>query len=252
MADYSQIELRVMAFYSQDTELLRAFKNNEDIHTAVACKVFKVAKVTKEQRRVAKSINFGLIYGRGAPSLAKEIGCTVEEAQGFINQYFENLIGVKDYRDDLIKNARKDKKLQTIFHRTRHLPEIVSEDKEVRGHAERQALNMPIQSTAADCTNLATILAHFTLKQLGIDAQLVLSVHDELVFEVKNEDVPRAVKFMHEVMKTTAEGKLDLPVKVDVFVNNKWVEFDADKDPQGQDQYLKSIGTDASILPESA
>lgn len=250
MADYSQIELRVMAFYSQDTELLRAFRNNEDIHTAVACKVFKVEKVTKEQRRVAKSINFGLIYGRGAPSLAKEIGCTVEEAQGFINQYFENLVGVKDYRDDLIKNARKDKKLQTIFHRTRHLPEIVSEDKEVRGHAERQALNMPIQSTAADCTNLATILTHFTLKQLGIDAQLVLSVHDELVFEVKNEDIPRAVKLIYDVMKTTAEEKLGLPVKVDIFVNNKWVEFDADKDPQGQDQYLRSIGTDSSILPD--
>lgn len=249
MADYSQIELRVMAFYSQDPELLRAFKNGEDIHTAVAQKVFKTTKVTKEQRRVAKSINFGLIYGRGAPSLAKEIGCTVEEAQGFIDQYFENMYGVSEYRKDLIKTARADKKLQTIFHRYRHLPEIVSEDKEVRGHAERQALNMPIQSTAADCTNLATILTHFTFKGIGIDAQLVLSVHDELVFEVKNEHVPRAVKYMYEVMKSTAEGKLDLPVKVDVFVNDKWVEFDVDKDPQGQDNYLKTIGTSAEILP---
>lgn len=248
VADYSQIELRVMAFYSQDSALLEAFRKGEDIHTAVAQKVFKTEKITKEQRHVAKSINFGLIYGRGAPSLAKEIGCTVEEAQSFIDRYFENMYGVREYRKNLIEAVRVNKEVRTIFNRRRHLPEIVSEDKEVRGHAERQALNMPIQSTAADCTNLSTVLTHLSFKILGIDAQLVLSVHDEIVFEVRNEHVPKAVKYMHKIMKSTAEEKLDLPVEVSIFVNNKWVEFDSDKDPQGQDDYLRSIGINATIL----
>lgn len=252
MADYSQIELRVMAFYSQDPELLQAFWNDEDIHTAVAKKVFKQelnqtsSKVTKEQRRIAKTITFGLIYGRGAYSLAKQIGCTVEEASHFIDEYFKSMPGVSKYREELIKTAYKNKKVQTIFRRVRHLPEIASDDKEVRRHAERQALNMPIQSTAADCTNLATSRVYFALKEAKVDAQLVLTVHDELVYEVKNEDLKKAINIIYNVMKSTVEEKLKLPVKIDISINDKWVEFDSDKDPNGQKNYFESIGVDFS------
>ncbi len=185
-ADYSQIELRVMAHVSGDPGLTEAFVRDEDIHATTAAKVFGVAAdaVTRDMRRKAKEVNFGIMYGIGPFGLANRLGISQGEARDIISRYFERFPGVKRYISDTLERARKTGYVETLLGRRRYIPDIASKNQNVRGNAERQAINMPIQGSAADMIKRAMIAVHRELAARGMGARLLLQVHDELVLEV--------------------------------------------------------------------
>jgi len=223
-ADYSQIELRIMAHLSGDETLRRSFLNDEDIHRTTASVVFEVPpdQVTSELRRRAKEINFGIMYGMGAYGLAMRLDITPEEAQKFINNYFIKYPKVNDFIIRTITEARRNGYVTTLLNRRRYLPEILSENRRKREFAERTAINTPIQGSAADLIKVAMINISRRLKERGLRTKMILQVHDELVFEVPKDEL----EDVKSLVKSQMEGaiKLDVPVKVDIGVGPNWLE----------------------------
>lgn len=225
-ADYSQIELRIMAHLSQDKELLRAFKNNEDIHTTTAATVYQVApdQVTYEMRRQAKVFNFGIMYGMGAFGLAQAAGITQAEAKGFIETYFKTFAGVRTYIDKALEEAKKTGYVETELGRRRHVPEIQSHNVQVMKAGERIAVNMPIQGLEADIVKLAMLKTMHLVEEFGEDVVYpVLQVHDELIFEVREEKAPEFAKRLKEVLEDVYT--ISAPLTVEVSVGKNWGEI---------------------------
>ena len=223
-ADYSQIELRLVAHLSKDTALIEAFRNDEDIHTSTASRVFNVdpKEMTPDIRRRAKEINFGIIYGMGAYGLSQRLNISPEEAQNFITNYFAQYPGVNDFMIGTIADAHKKGYVTTMLNRRRYLPDINSDSRRSREFAERTAINTPIQGTAADLIKVAMINIHRRLQKENLRSRIILQVHDELVFEAPEEELSILEKLVREEMSQAI--KLDVPIKVDVGVGENWLE----------------------------
>ena len=223
-ADYSQIELRIMAHLSRDEGLMNAFRHNLDVHTATAAEVFKVelADVTSDQRRSAKAINFGLIYGMGAQKLGKDIGVDTKTAKAYIDTYFARYPGVRQYMDRTRAQAADQGYVETFFGRRLYLPEINSNKPQERAAAERTAINAPMQGTAADIIKKAMVAVDNWLATSGLDAKVILQVHDELVLEVREDLIDQVSNEIRLHMSGAA--KLDVPLLVEVGVGNNWDE----------------------------
>ena len=226
-ADYSQIELRIMAHLSADAGLLGAFAADRDVHQATAAEVFGIAQdaVTAEQRRSAKAINFGLIYGMSAFGLARQLGIERSAAQRYVDLYFERYPGVKAYMDRTREQARETGYVETVFGRRLYLPDIRSRNRALQQYAERSAINAPMQGTAADLIKLAMIAVDAWCEQAGADdARLIMQVHDELVLEVRAAAVERVTAAVRECMVGAARGELQVPLKVDIGTGANWDE----------------------------
>lgn len=223
-ADYSQIDLRVLAHYSQDAALLAAFNAGQDVHARTAAEIFMVnqALITPQMRRVAKTINFGIVYGMSAFGLASQLNLSRKEANTFINRYFEHYPGVKQFMEDIVRQARKDGFVTTLLNRRRPLPEITSSNKVRREFAERTAINTPIQGTAADIIKLATIAAHQAISKAGLRATLILQIHDELIFEVPKKEVARSAEIVKKSMESVL--KLAVPLVINIGSGNNLAE----------------------------
>jgi DNA polymerase-1 len=225
-ADYSQIELRVMAHFSQDPVLIEAFRNGEDIHARTAQEVFGVGPMaqTAEHRRAAKAINFGIIYGLSAFGLAQQLGIEQREAAQFINAYFTRYKGVKEYLDRVLVETRQSGVAKTLFGRIRPIPDIVSPQVQLRNFAERTALNSPLQGTAADLIKLAMISIDKRLAKEKLQAQMILQVHDELLFEAPIKEL----KALEKLVKEEMEGvyKLAVPLVVEIGTGPNWRDLD--------------------------
>jgi DNA polymerase I len=223
-ADYSQIELRIMAHLSGDAGLLNAFNEGLDVHRATAAEVFGVApeQVTNELRRSAKAINFGLIYGMSSFGLAKQLGLGRSEAQSYIDLYFARYPGVKNYMDTIRIQAREQGYVETLFGRRLYLPEINSKNNNLRQYAERTAINAPMQGTAADIIKRAMITTDNWLIETKADALMIMQVHDELVFEIAEDKLDDYCATIQQLMASAAE--LTVPLVVDVGVGNNWDE----------------------------
>lgn len=221
-ADYSQVELRILAHLSEDKALLEAFKKGEDIHAQTAIKIFNVSpdRVDPNMRRMAKAVNFGIIYGISPFGLSKNIGVSQKEAKEFIEYYFDLYKGVKKYLEQTIIDARKNGYVTTILNRRRFLPELTSNNKHMRGFAERMAVNTPVQGSAADLIKIAMINISKKLKDKNLKSKLILQVHDELVFEIPEEEK----EVMSGLVKKEMEGVMELkvPLTVDVAVGKNW------------------------------
>ncbi|MDJ0793152.1 MAG: DNA polymerase I [Woeseiaceae bacterium] len=223
-ADYSQIELRIMAHLSADKGLLRAFDKEQDVHRATAAEVFETAldDVTDDQRRSAKAINFGLMYGMSAFGLAKQLGIARGEAQEYVDLYFDRYPGVKQYMDDIRSRASEKGYVETVFGRRLYLPEINARNAQRRQYAERSAINAPMQGTAADIIKRAMITVDDWLGSESPGARMIMQVHDELVFEVEADKVDDISARVSELMNGAAD--LKVPLKVDVGVGSNWDE----------------------------
>ena len=220
-ADYSQIDLRVLAHYCQDPVLLAAFRQGEDIHNRTAAEIFRVnpAMVTSQMRRVAKTINFGIIYGMSAFGLAEQLRCSRKEAQTFIDRYFELYRGVKAFMDEIVGQAREQGLVRTLLNRRRPLPEINSSNKLRREFAERTAINTPIQGTAADIIKLAAIACDRALRQAKLQSEALLQIHDELIFEVPEAELEAVKPLVKEAMEGVMELRVPLAVNLKVGPN---------------------------------
>ena len=223
-ADYSQIELRIMAHLSGDKGLLDAFSKGLDVHSATAAEVFGVSvdEVTKDQRRSAKAINFGLIYGMSAFGLAKQLDITRPEAQEYVDLYFKRYPGVKDYMEQTKEKAKEDGYVETVFGRRLYLHEINAKNGMRRQYAERTAINAPMQGTAADIIKRAMINLDKEIQTGKFDMRMIMQVHDELIFEIKESQVDDAIKLIIEKMENAAE--LSVPLVVDVGIGINWDE----------------------------
>ena len=223
-ADYSQIELRVMAHISSDSGLQEAFKAGEDIHTSTAARVFGIpaAEVTKDMRRKAKEVNFGIMYGIGAFGLAARLEIPQSDAKDIIGRYFARFPGVNDYIAKTIAQARQDGYVSTLSGRRRYIADINNKNANIRGNAERQAINMPIQGTAADMIKLAMIDIHRIFERRRFRSRMLLQVHDELVFEVDKKEVENVREAVLHSMKNAFP--LSVPLEVEVGIGNNWLE----------------------------
>ena len=223
-ADYSQIELRVLAHISGDESLIAAFKSNQDIHRMTASQVFHVPfdEVTPLQRSNAKAVNFGIIYGKGAFSLGQDLGISRKEAEEYINAYFARYPKIKTFMEDTIKNGTKNGYVSTLWNRRRNMPELQSSNFMQRAAGERAAMNMPIQGTAADIIKLAMIKVHRALQEGGYRSRLILQVHDELLIEAYKEEKDAVAKILKENMEPAAD--LLVPLDVDVHEGASWFE----------------------------
>jgi DNA polymerase-1 len=223
-ADYSQIELRVLAHISKDEHMIEAFKNNEDIHKQAASKVLgiPIEDVTKEQRSEAKAVNFGIVYGISDYGLAQQLGISNKKAKEYIKQYLEKYSGVKAFMDNIVEKAKEDGYVETLFHRRRYIPELKSNNYMIRQFGSRAAMNTPIQGTAADIMKIAMIDVFNKLQEEKLDAKLVLQIHDELIIEC-NENVKERVK---EILEESMESatKLDVPLKVETSEATSWYD----------------------------
>ena len=225
-ADYSQIELRIIAAISGDANMCEAFRQNKDIHTATAAKVFNVpeSEVTKDMRYKAKSVNFGIIYGQGAFGLSDNLGISRAEAKEIIENYKKEFAGITKYMDDTIKFARDHGYVSTIMGRKRWLRDINSGNFTVRSFAERNAINSPIQGTAADMIKLAMIKVHGAMQAANLQSRMILQVHDELVFDALKSEVELLKPLILENMKTAHSLPNDLPVEAELGVGENWLE----------------------------
>jgi len=223
-ADYSQIELRLMAHFSQDPHLVQAFLSGQDIHAATAAKIFNVSieEVTKEQRRQAKTANFGIIYGISAFGLAQQLDCSRSEAKALIDGYFAAFPGVIDYIEKQKELARQQGYAVTLFGRKRYLPDILSHNATVRSFAERNAVNSPIQGTAADIIKMAMVTIHRRLKEEGLKAQMIMQVHDELNFNVPLNEVDKVREIVVSEMQHVVH--LTVPLIADCGVGSNWLQ----------------------------
>ena len=223
-ADYSQIELRLMAHFSQDPHLVQAFISGQDIHAATAAKIFNVSidNVTKDQRRQAKTANFGIIYGISAFGLAQQLDCSRAEAKALIDGYFTAFPGVIDYIERQKQLAREQGYAVTLFGRKRYLPDILSHNATVRSFAERNAVNSPIQGTAADIIKMAMVTIHRRLKEEGLKAQMIMQVHDELNFNVPISEVDRVREIVVSEMQNVVH--LTVPLIADCGIGANWLQ----------------------------
>ena len=223
-ADYSQIELRLLAHISKDQTMINAFLSGEDFHTVTASNVFGVPlqEVTHEMRSRAKAVNFGIVYGISAFSLSQDIAVTPREAQAYMDAYFSKFPDVKRYMAEIIEKAEKDGYVTTLYGRRRDIPELKNSKYTVREFGKRVALNMPIQGTAADIMKLAMIDAYKTLKKNKLKAKLVLQVHDELIVECPEEEADE----VREILRNSMSGivALSVPLVVDVKIGSSWAE----------------------------
>lgn len=225
-ADYSQIELRIIAAISGDEEMVKAFKENKDIHTATAAKVYGVdeKEVTFDMRRAAKAVNFGIIYGQSAFGLAESLSISRTEAKTIIDNYFKEYPFIKKYMDNSINFAKEMGYVETLYGRRRYLRDIHSANQTVRGYAERNAINTPIQGTAADMIKLAMIKVYDALKGSGMKTRMILQVHDELVFDVPEDEVTTIQPLIRECMESAMSLPHDVPVIAETGVGNNWLE----------------------------
>lgn len=226
-ADYSQIELRVLAHISGDDKLIEAFRHNMDIHTKTAMDVFGVTadQVDANMRRQAKAVNFGIVYGISSYGLSQNLDIGRIEADRFIEQYLSTFPGVRTYMDDIIKKAKRDGYVTTLLHRRRYLPEINSSNFNLRSFAERTAMNTPIQGTAADVIKLAMVQMAERMAAEKLKSRMLLQVHDELVFEVPEDEAELMKKLVPEVMEAVgATMKLSVPLRADVSIGDNWYE----------------------------
>ena len=223
-ADYSQIELRVLAHVSKDSHMQEAFKNNEDIHKQAASKVFKVPinEVTKAQRSEAKAVNFGIVYGISDFGLAEQLGIGRKQAKKYIEEYLTQYSGIKSYMDNITNEAKEQGYVETIFHRRRYIPELQSKNYMVRQFGSRAAMNTPIQGTAADIMKLAMINVYNELKKRNLKSKIVLQVHDEMMIEAPKEEKEEIKKILKEQMETVV--KLDIPLIAEISEANNWYE----------------------------
>ncbi|WP_274365717.1 DNA polymerase I [Paenibacillus thermotolerans] len=223
-ADYSQIELRVLAHISGDERMREAFLHDMDIHTKTAMDVFgvKAEEVDANMRRQAKAVNFGIVYGISAYGLSQNLGIYQNEAAEFIEQYFSVFKGVRQYMDDIVKQARQDGYVTTLLNRRRYLPEIHASNFNLRSFAERTAMNTPIQGTAADIIKLAMVRLDEKMREAGVQSRMLLQVHDELVFEVPKDELETMQALVKEQMESALQ--LSVPLKVEVSFGNNWYE----------------------------
>ena len=223
-ADYSQVELRVFAHYSEDEAFMEAFRRDEDIHTRTAMEILgdNSQTATPDMRRIAKAINFGIIYGMGPRRLSEELGIEHKTAKNYIDAYYERYQGVARYREKTIKKAREKGYVSTLFGRRRYLPDIQHGNNRIRSEAERMAINTPIQGTAADLIKKAMINIHNRVKEEKLGSKMLLQVHDELVFEVPEEELDELVPMIKEEMERVYP--LSVPLKVDINKGRNWDE----------------------------
>jgi DNA polymerase-1 len=223
-SDYSQIELRVLAHMANVEALIDAFNNDIDIHTKTASDIFNVpiSEVTKSMRRIAKAVNFGIIYGISGYGLSENLGISTKEASNFIEQYLNTYPGIKTYMDETIKKAHENKYVKTLFNRKRNIPELDNKNYMIRSGAERIALNTPIQGTSADIIKIAMVEASKKLKESNMKTKMILQVHDELIFDVFKDELD----MVKEIVKETMEGvcKMSVPLKVDIEVGTDWYD----------------------------
>lgn len=223
-ADYSQIELRVLAHISQDEHMLEAFKNGEDIHKQAASKVLgiPIEEVSKEQRSNAKAVNFGIVYGISDFGLAEQLGITRKEAKKYIEQYLEKYNGIDKFMKEVVEEAKEKGYVETLFNRRRNIPELTSNNYMVRQFGARAAMNTPIQGTAADIMKLAMVNLDKALEETNLDAKIILQVHDELILEVNEKDKEQAKQLLKECMENAV--KLTVPLEVEVSEATNWYE----------------------------
>jgi DNA polymerase-1 len=223
-ADYSQIELRVMAHVSGDEGLQEAFRNGEDIHTSTAAKVFGVpaGELTRDMRRKAKEVNFGIMYGIGPFGLATRLEISQTEAKDIIQRYFARFPKVRQYINDTIDEVRRRGYVSTLLGRRRYLPDINSRNFNIRSNAERQAINMPIQGTAADMIKLAMITIDSLIRNKNMKTTMLLQVHDELVFETPENEMDELKSIVINEMKSSLN--LNVPVEVEIDTGPNWLE----------------------------
>ncbi|NCA80455.1 MAG: DNA polymerase I, partial [Sphingobacteriia bacterium] len=223
-ADYSQVELRIMAHLSGDENMLAAFRADNDIHAATAATIFHVPidDVTSDMRRKAKTANFGIIYGISVFGLSERLSIPRGEAKELIDGYFASFPQVQVYIDNCIEKARENGYVETIFHRKRFLPDITSHNANVRKFAERNAVNAPIQGSAADIIKIAMVRIAKRLEEAQLQTEMILQVHDELNFNVPKAELEQ----VKAIIKTEMEGafQLAIPLKVDIGVGNNWLE----------------------------
>jgi DNA polymerase-1 len=224
-ADYSQIELRIVAAISGDENMCEAFKTGKDIHTATAAKVFNVdeSAVTKEMRYKAKSVNFGIIYGQGAFGLAENLSISRGEAKEIIDNYKKQFPRIQQYMDDTINYAKENGYVQTLMGRKRWLKDITSANFTVRGFAERNAINSPIQGTAADMVKLAMIKIHETFKQHQFKSKMLLQVHDELVFDVLLSELEMVKPVILDCMQNALSLPNNVPANAEIGSGDNWL-----------------------------
>ena len=223
-ADYSQIELRILAALSSDTTMIDAFRNGIDIHLLTASKIFGLPEdmVTPLLRTRAKAVNFGIVYGIGAFSLSQDTGVTVSQAKEFINNYFATYPQIDRYMTDCVNNAKEKGYAVTAFGRRRYLPELSSSNHMLRAFGERVARNMPIQGTAADVIKIAMVRVRDRLKKEGIAAKLILQVHDELILEADKDCAEIAAKVLKEEMENAAD--LAVKLEAEVHIGKNWLQ----------------------------
>ena len=223
-ADYSQIELRVLAHIANDETMINAFKNGEDIHAVTASQVLGIPldAVTKEQRSSAKAVNFGIVYGIGEFSLAQDLHISVKEAKAYIDGYLEKYHGVRNYMTEIKERAKKDGYVKTMMNRIRYIPELKSPNYNVRQFGERVALNTPIQGSAADIIKLAMVRVDRRLISEGLRSRLILQVHDELIVEAHKDEVDEVKRILLEEMQGAAD--MQVPLKADISVGHSWYD----------------------------
>lgn len=223
-ADYSQIELRILAHISKDKNMREAFLNEEDIHKQVASKVFDVPleEVTKEQRTAAKAVNFGIVYGISGFGLAEQLGISRKKAEQYIEQYLNKYCGVKQFMDEIVEEAKQNGYVETLFHRRRYIPELSSNNYMVRQFGARAAMNTPIQGTAADIMKIAMIHVNERLKEEKLNARLILQIHDELLIECNIEEKEKVKEILKESMEKAV--KLEVPLEVEVSEATDWYD----------------------------
>jgi DNA polymerase-1 len=223
-ADYSQVELRILAHLSMDEGLINAFQNNLDIHTRTAAEIFGITadKITPDMRRIAKTVNFGVIYGISPFGLSTALSISREEARRYIEQYFERHPGVKAYIEKCINEAKRQGYVQTLFGRRRAIPEVRNKNATVRQQGERLAMNSPVQGTAADIIKIAMIHIGKRLKDKGLKSRMILQVHDELLFEVPVGELETVI----DIVRNGMEGviRLSVPLRVDIHYGKNWAE----------------------------
>ena len=223
-ADYSQIELRVLAHMSGDEQLIEAYKMDEDIHRITASKVFHTPfeEVTDLQRRNAKAVNFGIVYGISSFGLSQDLSISRKEATEYIEQYFATYPGVKEFLDKQVEDAKRDGYVTTMFGRRRPVPELSSSNFIQRSFGERVAMNSPIQGTAADIIKIAMIRVWKRLKEEGLVSKLILQVHDELLIETAENEIEEVKKILDEEMKAAAD--LAVTLEIDMHTGSNWYE----------------------------
>jgi DNA polymerase-1 len=225
-ADYSQIELRLLAHYSKDPLLVEAYRKGDDVHTLTASQVFGVPPlmVTSEHRRQAKVVNFGIVYGLSPFGLSQNLGIEKSEAKRFIDAYFEKYAGVRRFIDKTLEEARRDQRVKTLFGRIRPIPDINSKNANMRGFAERTAVNTPLQGTAADLIKIAMIRIDAAIRDQKLKSRMTLQVHDELVFEVPEAEIDTMRALVREHMEKV--HPLSVPLQVDIGVGKNWRDLE--------------------------